>query len=101
MSSRLLLQALLEILLGSTSVYFQPPESIQLSYPCIIYQRSSIRTDYANNSPYSLRKEYTIIIIEKDPDSVLPDVIAALPTARHDRYYTADNLNHNVFTIFY
>lgn len=101
MGSRLELQALLEILLDSESVYFQPPESIQLSYPCIIYVRSNIRTDYANDLPYSLRNEYTITLIERDPDSGIPYQIAMLPTARHDRFYTADNLNHNVFTLFY
>lgn len=101
MGNRLDLQILLEGLLGSSFVYFQPPESIQLSYPCIIYQRSSIRIDHSNNSPYTLRKEYTITVIHRDPDSLVPDQIAMMPTARHDRYYTADNLNHNVFTIFY
>ena len=99
MGSRLELQTLLEGLVAN--VYFQPPESIQLSYPCIIYQRSAIVTDFANNDPYSLRKEYTITLIESNPDSSVPDQIAMLATASHDRYYTADNLNHNVFTIFY
>jgi hypothetical protein len=101
MGSRLALQTLFEGILGSESVYFQPPESIKLTYPCIIYQRSFIRTDYANNDPYSLKKEYTVTVIERDPDSTLPDQIAVLHTARHDRYYTADMLHHNVFTLFY
>lgn len=101
MGSRSDLQVVLEGILGTNFVYFQPPESIKLSYPCIIYKRSGIRTDYANNYPYSLKKEYTITVIDRDPDSYIPIQIAMLPTARHYRHYTADNLNHDIFTIFY
>lgn len=101
MGSRLDLQTLLEVLLGSDSVYFQPPPSIQMSYPCIVYQRSNIRTDHANNTPYSLKKEYTITVIDPNPDSLIPDQIAMLSTADFSRHYTSDNLNHDVFTIFY
>lgn len=99
MGSRLELQTLLEGFVAN--VYFQPPESTQLSYPCIIYQRSAIRTDHANNSPYALKKEYTLTLIERDPDSAVPDQLAMLPTARHAQFYTTDYLNHNVFTIFF
>ena len=101
MANRLDLHSLLETVLGSDEVYFQPPESIRLVYPCIIYKRSSIRTDFANNLPYSLRSEYTITLIEPDPDSPKPYLVANLETARHERFYTADNLNHNVFTLFF
>ena len=83
------------------NVYFQPPESIQLSYPCIIYRRSKIDIEHANNNPYTLRDKYTITVIDADPESTIPDDISKLSTAFHDRYYTAHNLNHNVFTIYF
>ena len=101
MGSRLDLQTLLEGLLGSDSVYFQPPPTIQMSYPCIVYQRSRIRTDHANNNPYSLQKEYTITVIDKDPDSIIPDKVANLATASFDRHFTASGLNHDIFTIYF
>mgnify|MGYP001400307847 CR=1 FL=1 len=101
MADRTELQELLESILGSNAVYFQPPPTIQLVYPCIIYKRSNINTKFANNYPYKLAKEYTITVIDKDPDSIIPDKIAALQTCVFDRYYTADNLNHNVFTIYF
>lgn len=99
--SRTDLHTLLVSLLGSTNVYFQPPESIQLSYPCIIYRRSKIEADHADNKPYNLRDKYTITVMDPDPDSALPNAIAALETAYHDRFYTFNNLNHNVFTIYF
>jgi hypothetical protein len=99
MSDRLDLQTLLEAI--TEDVYFQPPETVKITYPCIIYERSDIRTDYADNNPYSLKKEYTITVIDKNPDSLIPDMIALLPTASFDRHFTADNLNHDVFTLFF
>jgi hypothetical protein len=99
--SRTDLHTLLVNLLGSTNVYFQPPESIQLSYPCIIYRKSKIETDHADNNPYNLREKYTITVIDPDPDSTIPNGIAMQSTAFHDRFYTFNNLNHNVFTIYF
>lgn len=101
MSSRTDLQTYLETLIGSENVYFQPPPSIQMSYPCIVYRRSRIETEHANNKPYSHRKRYTITVIDKDPDSLLPDLVSDIPTASFDAHYAVDNLNHDVFTIYF
>lgn len=102
MASRLELQAELEELLGSRNVYFQPPESLQMQYPCIRYNRSSGQTDFADNKPYLVNIEYTLIYIDRDPDSEMVKKIAMhFPMSRLDHHYTADGLNHDVFTIFY
>lgn len=98
---RLELQTLLEELLGSENVYFQPPASKQMEYDCIRYSRSEIRPNFANNSPYNLYDFYQVIAIYKNPDSDLPHKIAMLPRCSHERHYTADNLNHDVFTLYY
>lgn len=82
-------------------VYFQPPTNVLLQYPCIIYKRDSARTLFADNSPYRRKKRYQIIVIDQDPDSEIPDKIAALPMCIFDRFYTADNLNHDVFNLFF
>ena len=43
MASRLNLHNSLIEALGTKSVYFQPPESVKLVYPCIIYEESKGR----------------------------------------------------------
>ncbi len=101
MGQRLDLHMLLEDVLGSENVYFQPPANHLLVYPCIKYNRSNIRSKSADNNPYKLTKEYTITVIDADPDSVIPDKIAALPQSIFDRGYAADNLNHSVFNILF
>jgi len=99
MASRTDLQTLLENTLGSSNVYFQPPPGFQLSYPCIIYSRNDIDTRHADNSPYSLTKQYRVTVIDADPDSPIPEAIASLPRVAFDRAFKSADLNHDVFTI--
>lgn len=95
------LGALLRKTLGSSNVYFQPPETVKLKYPCIIYTLSGERVRHAEGILYFHRDRYTVNVIDKNPDSEIPDKIRALPYCTFDRFYTADNLNHFVYTIFY
>lgn len=103
MGTRQKLHAVLLALLpeGHKNVYFQPPNGLMMKYPCITYERSTMQTQYADNSSYSLHKRYEVTVIDKDPDSVIPDKVAMLPLCSHDRFFAVDNLNHDVFTLFF
>ena len=101
MAPRLELQALLKTILGTEYVYFQPPPSIQMKYPCIVYKRDYVDTKHADNLPYSQKKRYQITVIDQDPDSHIPDKVGRLPLCAFDRMYTADNLNHDVYKLFF
>ena len=88
--------------LGSRQVYFQPPETVKIKYPAIVYNRDDVESRYADCGVYlSGRIIYQITVIDKDPDSELVAKMAAFPTSRFERHFVADNLNHDVFTIFY
>ena len=101
MASRLDLHEILCSILGSRNVYFQPPESIKLEYDCIIYSRKNIDNVFADNSVYRQHDSYEVIIIYEDPDSDIPRKLSLLPMCSFDRHYTSDNLNHDVFTLYY
>lgn len=101
MAQRLDLQNLLISLLGSNNVYFQPPSNIQMQYPCIVYKRDDIKNDFANNQPYKQKKRYQITVIDPNPDSDIPDKLGRLPLCAYDRFYAADNLNHDVYKLFF
>lgn len=101
MAPRLELQALLTDILESANVYFQPPPTIQMEYPCIVYHRDYELTNHADDIPYKRRKRYLVTVIDRDPDSGIPDKIAELPLCVYDRFYTADNLNHDVYKLFF
>lgn len=100
-ANRLELQTFLENLLGSRNVYFQPPEGKKMNYPAIVYERKDIRNSFADNKVYSQMLAYQVTVIDEDPDSKIVEKISQLPTARFDRPFTSDNLNHNVFTLYF
>ncbi len=98
---RLQLQSLLETLLGSDKVYFQPPPNLEMEYPCIVYDVDQASTDFADNVPYKYIKRYRITVLAGDPDSNIPDKIAALPMSLFNRNFAANNLHHNVFLLYF
>jgi hypothetical protein len=101
MAQRLELQEFLVDLLGSDYVYFQPPPTVQIKYPCIIYKRDDESTDFADNKPYKNKLRYQITVIDRNPDSDIPKKISELPSCVYDRFYTADNLNHDVYKLYF
>ena len=101
MENRLLLHEKLIEILGSGNVYFQPPESLKLKYPAIIYSRNRIDNRFANDNVYEQDHGYTVMVIDKDPDSEIVDRMSKFPMTKFDRHYVADNLNHDVFTVYY
>ena len=101
MSNRTDLQAKLERILGSRNVYYQPPESVKINYPAIIYSRTDIEIRHADDTAYARTNCYEIIVIDKRPDNAAIDQILSLPCCSFDRHYTADNLHHDVLTLYY
>lgn len=99
MGQRLDLQAFFESI--TTHVYFQPPPNVKMSYPCIKYERDDAETEFADNVAYRNTKRYKVTVLDRDPDSLIPDQVASLPLCAFDRFYTADGLNHDVFNIFF
>lgn len=101
MPRRLELQTRLERLLESDHVYFQPPANVEMKYPCIVYKRDSVDTKFANDYPYVCETRYQVMVIDPNPDSEIPSKLAKLPKCKFDRNYTANNLNHDVYYIYY
>lgn len=101
MASRLDLHEVLCGILGNRNAYFQPPESEKMKYPAIRYTRKSINKLRADNTTYGTFRAYELIVIDKNPDSELIDKVLALPMCSHDRHYKSDNLNHDVFTLYF
>lgn len=101
MDKRLELQDLLEFTLESTNVYFQPPANVAMKYPAIVYERDQADSKFASNALYRYTKRYMVTVITRDPDSEVPDKVAALPMCLFSRHFAADNLNHDVFNLYF
>lgn len=82
-------------------VYFQPPANVQMEYPCIRYQRDNANTKFAGNAPYRYTQRYQVTIISRNPDNDILEKVAKLPMCEYQRYFTADNLNHDVFVLYF
>lgn len=98
---RLQLQAKLESILGSRQVYYQPPENIKIKYPAIVYERNDIDADHADNLQYFRHHRYMLTVIDRNPDSEIVEMISQLPMCQFSRHFTADGLNHDIFTIYF
>lgn len=101
MVRRLKLHEVLCEVLGSKNVYFNPPESVTMNYPAIVYSRKNIDNYYADNGVYGQANAYEITVIDGDPDSEIVGKVSKLPACRFDRHFVSDNLNHDTFTLYF
>lgn len=101
MGSRLELQTLLESILESENVYFQPPSSLEINYPAIIFGLENIENKFADDGVYNYQRKYSIMVIDEDPDSLIIDKVNTLSRCRFNRHFKSENLNHYVFTLTY
>ena len=99
MGSRLKLQEELEKLLGTRNVYFQPPPSLKMKYPCIVYERARFNSRFADNLPYKVDKVYYVTYIDTNPDSDMPDKLSRFPQSVFQRHYVSENMYHDQFRI--
>lgn len=99
MDRRLLLhQKLVEI---TPNVYFTPDDNTKMEYPCIVYKRDYADTKFADNGVYSHKLRYQVTVIDRNSDSEIPGKVAVLPQCLFSRFFTAEQLNHDVFNLFF
>lgn len=101
MASRLDLHEILCGVLNSRNCYFQPPSSVRMQYPAIVYSRKDVEKRSADDMSYRKLPSYELVLIDKNPDSEFVDKLLDLPYCSFDRHYESDNLNHDVFTLYF
>lgn len=99
--TRLDFQQFLEDFNGNRNVYYKPPPSIIMKYPATVYKLANIVNTYADNSPYFQRTAYDLTYITEDPDDPKVQELSNLPMCTFNRFFTADNLNHFNYTIYF
>lgn len=86
---------------GENHCYFEPPDNIEIKYPCIVYKYVNDLDDYADNLHYNSARRYTVTVIDDDPDSKIPARLKSIPYCSSDRNFTYDGLRHFVFTLYH
>lgn len=93
-----LLEGVQELYGDEPHVYYQPPESVKMVYPCFIYKLDAVDEVYSSDKPYLYRDDFTVTYVTRDPE---PEIVAGLKNLKqvgYDRHYTAENLHHYVFS---
>lgn len=99
---RLALDAKLREILNSSNVYFQPPPTMKMQYPCIIYNKNAYPVRYADDTVYKSKQNYSLTVVDEDPDSEIHlDILKNFQYCRVDSYYRSNNLNHTKLTLYY
>ena len=82
-------------------VYFQPPETVKMQYPCVVYHRRYLDSNNADNIKYLTTRQYQVILISRDPDDDGVDKLFNLPYSHYLSHSVVDNLYHDAFEIYY
>lgn len=102
MGTRQELQVELRTLLPGKNVYFEPPESLKMVYPCVRYRYSNGYTRFAADRPYNFSNRYELVYITDDATDTTHELIAMhFPLCTLDRVFTQNNLRHFVFSLYY
>lgn len=101
MGSRKDLQKVLEDLMGSDHVYFQPPSNLRMQYPCLVYERDAARPQRADNFAYICTSRYKITVVSKKPEHPAIFKLPLLPMCTFRTHYVVDDLNHDVFELYF
>ena len=101
MGTREELHSILVDMFEGGHVYFQPPTGIKMVYPAIRYSIKYRDSDYAGDRKYLNKTSYEIIVIDRKVSNPVIDKILELPYTSYDRSYIADNLYHDVMTIYF
>ena len=84
------------------NVYFNPPESVKMSYPGIRYNLSGIDAKKADNMTYKRINRYTVIVITTDPDDDYHiKILERFPMCSYERSYKSNNLVHHILNLYY
>jgi hypothetical protein len=102
MAPRVELQALLESILGSDQVHFQPPADLEMAYPAIVYKRDNAHTEFADNLPFLMEQRYQVTYISRNPDDdAVRKALMSLPKTIFNRYFAMRGLNHDVYLLYF
>lgn len=92
--------------LGTDNVYYQPPSSVKIKYPCIIYEERPNDERYADDSVYLAHDNWDVTIVRNYVDrektaEIVENFKSHFKYRRHNQHFISDNLIHDVFQLTY
>lgn len=83
------------------NIYFEPPRSISVKTPNILYKLDRSKPIYGDNKAYVDIAEYTVIFRTKEPCCIIHNDLLKLGQSSFVSKYTKDGLNHYQYKIYY
>lgn len=81
--------------------YFQPPETLKLTYPCVVYAFERFDTRRANNLNYIINERYKISFLHKDADNgTVKQVMRKFEKIAHVQHYITNGVYNDVYFIY-
>ena len=101
MKTRAEVQKLLEEVLGSKNVYFQPPPNTSIKYPCFVFKFNKFHRRNADNTPYILTGCWEVHHMYKSVNNDLKEkMLFIAPWVEYDRRIVADGVYNDYYTIY-
>lgn len=89
-------------ILGSRNVYFMPPPSKKMTFPCFVYEKSPKVILHADNKPYYTNQPYQIIYIDNNPDTTVPDeMLEEFQYCMSERSYVNNGMYYYPHRVFF
>lgn len=100
MKPRIELQKKLSELVAN--VYFQPPSTVKMKYPAIVYSLEKAHTKHADNKIYIGHFCYTVTFVStKYDENKILEILDSFEMISLNRTFVLDNLYHTVFNLYY
>ena len=91
-------QALIDVL-GSRNVYYNPPETLKMEFPAIVYKLDFIEPIHADNKNYLDWTTYKIFVVSSKPDHPAIRKILNMEMTRYSTSYTREGFYHTVIIL--
>lgn len=97
------LRAKLLAALENDNLYYDPPESVKMNYPAIVYRLHDNGVQHADGKPYIQADIYECTVIGKNDDELADcrdRIENTVDTYSYVRSFERDNLHHHVYRIY-
>lgn len=85
--------------LGSSNVYYNPPETLKMEFPAIVYKLDYIEQIHADNKKYIDWTTYKVIVVSSRPDHPVIKKILNWEMTRFSTSYTRNGFYHSVIIL--
>lgn len=89
---------------NTQNVYYDPPDSIRMEYPCFRFESNNYNVTHADNKAYIKKPRWTVTYITRDVEeieTIADQMLDIFQYCNFDTSFRSDNLEHAVFNLYF